>query len=299
MSKIDSIIRTLIREMALGGIQTVTGKKPGYEKIHRSPLTYSGPYVEKQMEPKRFKRYYESQLFTKRAESYFRNENWPYPVYLFPFVGLLPKIPNMEYYPYPGSPMLQQNALFSDRFNVNRIAVMSMDEGEPYLTKLGFDSRMIEDRSGLAIMFTSTSVNPSFFATLWMVIHTIFDVEPDEIFPLSPKFVDLVDYNPLVTKYDKDGAPPRLASTFTMESAKNQTIPSADDAIAEAMTQELIQRHNGGFRFNDEVMNSDMTWVPITDEERSILEELKLNLMQARDEFIQNCRGKMIFVRTS
>lgn len=39
--------------------------------------------------------------------------------------------------------------------------------------------------------------------------------------------------------------------------------------------------------------------VPLSDEERSVLEGLKETIVVAADEFIQNCRGKMLFVRTT
>ena len=302
MRKIESIIRTLIREMALGGIQVRTGDTPPSERQRRGKR---GPIVTYSTEPEKFKKYYESQLFTKRAESYFRDEHWPYPVYLFPYVGLIskdvdPRIAQLTGY-NTKSLGDSSRARFREPFGVNRVAVMSMDEADPYLEKLGFDSQMIQDRSGLAIVFTSASITPALFGSIWMVMHSIFDSSPDEIAELSPTYAELTSGdNPLILD-DNDYDQPRLATAFTMSSAGDAA--SATDALAEAMTQELVQRHKGGFVFKDTVRAVDEltngAHVPLSDEERSILESFKETIVVAADEFIQNCRGKMIFVRTT
>ena len=134
-----------------------------------------------------------------------------------------------------------------------------------------------------------------------MVMHSIFDSSPDEIAELSPTYAELTSGdNPLILD-DNDYDQPRLATAFTMSSAGDAA--SATDALAEAMTQELVQRHKGGFVFKDTVRAVDEltngAHVPLSDEERSILESFKETIVVAADEFIQNCRGKMIFVRTT
>lgn len=314
MKKIESIIRTLIREMALGGIQIRTGDTP---PPSRAPLHAGGPMVTYSPKPAQFKKYYESGLFTKRAESYFRDEHWPYPVYLFPYVGLIskdvdPRIANLKGY-NENSMETSSLARFSELFGTQRVSVMSMDEGEPYLEKLGFDSQMIQDRSGFALVFTSASTNPRLLGTLWMVMHSIFDSSPNELMELSPTYAKLMSGdNPLVLD-DFDYDRPRLATAFTMNSTQINQIGTPEDCLAEVMSQELVQRHKGGFVFKDVVApphseelpqdefgNIDAeAYVPLSDEERSILEGLKETIVVAADEFIQNCRGKMLFVRTT
>jgi len=319
MKKIESIIRTLIREMALGGIQIRTGDAPPTERYARDGYTLrrGEELVTKGQKPEQFKKYYESGLFTKRAESYFRDEHWPYPVYLFPYVGLIskdvdPRIANLKGYSKTDL-SASSTARFTELFGAERVAVMSMDEGEPYLEKMGFDSQMIQDRSGFALVFTSASTNPQLLGTLWMVMHSIFDSEPGELMELSPTYVELMSgENPLVFD-DLDYDRPRLATAFTMNSTRDNVIGTPNDCLAEAMTQELIQRHNGGFVFKDVVEPADFeglpqdeqgnidteAYVPLSDEERSVLEGLKETIVVAADEFIQNCRGKMLFVRTT
>ena len=312
MKKIESIIRTLIREMALGGIQIRTGDTPPSARSARGGQVRKGmaTYSPK---PEQFKKYYESGLFTKRAESYFRDEHWPYPVYLFPYVGLIskdadPRIANLKGY-NETSMDATSNARFTELFGVDRVAVMSMDEGEPYLEKLGFDSQMIQDRSGFALVFTSVNTNPQLLGTLWMVMHSIFDSVPEELMELSPTYAELMSGDNPLTLDDIDYDSVRLGTAFTMGAARGSSVElSPGDALAEAMVQELTQRHKGGFVFKDTVRAAPDPeerhaelgeFVPLSDEERSILERLKETVVIAADEFIQNCRGKMIFVRTT
>jgi len=319
MKKIESIIRTLIREMALGGIQIRTGDAPPTERYARDGYTLrpGEEMVIKGQKPEQFKKYYESGLFTKRAESYFRDEHWPYPVYLFPYVGLIskdvdPRIANLKGYSKTDA-RASSAARFMELFGADRVAVMSMDEGEPYLEKLGFDSQMIQDQSGFALVFTSVSTNPQLLGTLWMVMHSIFDGDPGEIMELSPTYAELMSgENPLIFD-DMDYDRPRLATAFTMGSTRTNKIGTPEDCLAEAMSQELTQRQNGGFVFKDVVEpphseelpqdeqgNIDTeAYVPLSDEERSALEGLKETIVVAANEFIQNCRGKMLFVRTT
>jgi len=318
MKKIESIIRTLIREMALGGIQIRTGDTPPASRAPRGGIHQPGEeMVTYSPKPAQFKKYYESGLFTKRAESYFRDEHWPYPVYLFPYVGLIskdvdPRIANLKGYSKTDA-RASSAARFMELFGADRVAVMSMDEGEPYLEKLGFDSQMIQDQSGFALVFTSVSTNPQLLGTLWMVMHSIFDGDPGEIMELSPTYAELMSgENPLIFD-DMDYDRPRLATAFTMGSTRTNKIGTPKDCLAEAMSQELTQRQNGGFVFKDVVApphseelpqdeqgNIDAeAYVPLSDEERSALEGLKETIVVAANEFIQNCRGKMLFVRTT
>ena len=146
-----------------------------------------------------------------------------------------------------------------------------------------------------------------------MVMHSIFDSVPEELMELSPTYAELMSGdNPLIFD-DMDYDRPRLATAFTMNSTRTNQIGAPEDCLAEVMSQELLQRHNGGFVFKDVVApphseeapqdefgNIDTeAYVPLSDEERSVLERLKETIVIAANEFIQNCRGKMLFVRTT
>ncbi len=279
-------IRALIKEMAFGGLVGPVIGKPIQSR-------YRTKSAEKEI--RGLNQYYKSGLFTKRAMSYFRDEHWPYPVYLIPYLGAVPKDPQIpshirdpDYVPEHG---LYWHALTGGR----RLMVENHAAGLEIAQDLGVDTKSITESDSLVILFNSTKTDKNTFGSLWMVIHSIFDSDPEEIQVLSPTYADLLRNNPLVLS-DDDYDMPRLGLTLTTPSW-NQ-LASADDALAEAMTQETIQRHMGGFRFDDTVKASYDAYEqqPITDEERAILEGLKKSLVKAADEFINNCRGKFLFV---
>jgi len=254
------ILRSLIKEMSFGGLV--------------------GPVIDPESEDKSIAGYYRSKLFAKKAESFFRDESWPYPVYVLPYIGR----PTQKHPGVYASPTRPGRTLFHD-----------MDEGLKIAERLGFDISEVKDRSGFVICPSVRRGREGLQGfSLWVMFHAMFEgngTEFDKIITSTDIRARAGTLAYMMWEENED----LVNGTFTMESGRNGEI-GEQDTFGEAMTQELLQRHRGGFKPLDHVRALDGAPArALTDKERAMLEEFTSCIKICAAAFVEYCRGKVCF----
>jgi hypothetical protein len=237
-----------------------------------------GPVIDPESEDKRLAGYYRSKLFAKKAASFFRDENWPYPVYVLPYIG---KIRSSGVY---ATPPTDRRTLFHD-----------MDEGLKIAASLGFDISEVKDRSSFVICprVRLSDWGPQGFS-LWVMFHAMIEGNGIEFYKLITSTDRVYRAGELAYMMWEENED-LVSGTFTMASARKDVL-GEQDTFAEAMNQELLQRHRGGFKPLDHVRA--LRGAParaLTDKERALLEEFTSCIKICAAEFVENCRGKVCF----
>jgi hypothetical protein len=293
------ILRKLINEMSWGGpVDPVVSPYLGKPADERPPMA-SGRRGSDANDA-RLQGYYASKLFAKRAESFFRDPYWPYPVYVLPYIGNLTDDQYISitgkhrFFGTPGKGAWSQGP---------RSPVMNMEVGLQKAEQLGFDISQVKDRSGFVICAHSLAPVPEQFS-LWVMGHAMFDgsnrlddlIDSADVYGRAYELMQMM-LEPL--DGDPDGSA-IVRGTFTM---KSNRVNGTDemDTIPEAMTQELFERHRGGFRTLDHMREytdsgGPRAERPLTDEEREIIAEFSECIKICAAEFVKNCQGKVIFV---
>lgn len=254
------ILRSLIKEMSFGGLV--------------------GPVIDPESEEKSLAGYYRSKLFAKKAESFFRDASWPYPVYVLPYIGRPTK-------KYPG--------VFGGSHY--RTLFQDMDEGLKIAERLGFDISKVKDRSGFVICPSVGRARGGVQGfSLWVMFHAMFEGNWgafDKLITSTDRLHRAGTLAYMIWEEAEDGS--LVNGTFTMGSARDSYIEE-QDVFGEAMTQELLQRHLGGFKPLDHVRALDGAPArALTDKERALLEEFASCIKICAAEFVESCRGKVCF----
>ena len=296
------ILRRLINEMSWGGpVDPVVSPYLGKPADERPPMAFGGHRSD--ANDARLQGYYASKLFAKRAASFFRDPYWPYPVYVLPYIG---DLTDDQYISITGQRRMHGTPGVGPWSQGQRSPVMNMEVGLQKAEQLGFDISQVKDRSGFVICAHSLAPVPEQFS-IWMMFHALFDgsdrsdlLESDD---LLQKAYDLMQL--MLEPLDSDGYGGHaiIAGTWTMKSASSASGIDEMDVIPEALTQELLERHRGGFRMLDHMRSyTDNNFSktthpgrPLTDEEKEIMAEFSACIKTLAAEFVKNCQGKVLF----
>jgi hypothetical protein len=295
------ILRKLINEMSWGGpVDPVVSPYLGKPADERPPMAFFGG--QNNANDARLQGYYASKLFAKRAESFFRDPYWPYPVYVLPHIG---NLTDDQYISITGKHRVLGTPGKGPWSQGQRSPVMNMEVGLQKAEQLGFDISQVKDRSGFVICAHSLAPVREQFS-LWVMGHAMFDgsnrlndlIDSADVYGRAYELMEMM-LEPLGADYPDGSAIVR--GTFTM---KSNRVDGTDemDTVPEAMTQELFERHRGGFRTLDHMREytgggASRAERPLTDEEREIIAEFSECIKICAAEVVKNCQGKVIFVQ--
>jgi hypothetical protein len=173
------------------------------------------------------------------------------------------------------------------------VGIDLVPEGIRILEEIGFEAPARVGPDDLVILHSISNVDRANLSSPWMIIHSMFDDQGAPPDNFIPSWWDL-DLEALIrnlrlkdgTSLDDDTS--KFGLVFTMASARGGLIQAAGDAVAEAITQELITK--GGFRYKTEALD---------DESVEIMEEFAAAVKTAADEFRQSAKGMLLAVATS
>ena len=173
------------------------------------------------------------------------------------------------------------------------VGIDLVPEGIRILQQIGFEAPARVGPDDLVILHSISNVDRVNLSSPWMIIHSMFDDQGAPPDNFIPSWEDL-DLEVLIRNLRlKDGTSleddtSKFGLVFTMASARGGLIQAAGDAVAEAITQELITK--GGFRYKTEALD---------DESVEIMEEFAAAVRTAADEFRQSTKGMLLAVATS
>ena len=227
-------------------------------------------------------KYTQSRKFRELAERHFANI--PYNVWTAPLIGL-------------GDEM----GVSDDPENYNRGDVMDLfPAGIRKLESLGFQDLDRVGPNDLVILYSSMTTDPTFLASPWMILHSIFDTNAmsSNLVPGYREIIDLVTFGdsedeelePLMNLTDNYRASKALVSALTMKSARDMQLAGGSDPVAEMMCQELLTKR--GLQLNvDAIAGSDAL--------RDAIRALGRRVKKMAADFRQNAQGKLIITATN
>jgi hypothetical protein len=200
--------------------------------------------------------------------------NFPYPVWVIPFVGgeVDAKLSDI------------QSGFGHSPFGSRRSQLLPLAQQLKFLEKAGVDVSDI-GVDDFVILALSTSVSKNAWPSPWMVFHALFDGSADTYgISLEEIFEEIDEEGPL------SGVDPN--EVLTMGSARNSTLDSEwysnGDMQAELMCQALLTK--GGIKFNTEGLER---------EQMLILNNLKKKCEKAARGVIYRSEGKLLVVSVS
>lgn len=289
MRRQEQLLRSIIREMAWAGHLGVVKPEDTDESKEGATGTFAEPFLMAGVDLRAAEKYALSDKFAELAKKYF--SKLPFKVWTAPVIGA--ELSDVMTNAMGGS------------INRRSLRVPLDPEGLEILSQTGFPGLdRIDPQQDLVIMY-STSKMKAFdtgpdqpkimrLATPWMICHTVFDVDPNELDSIiSPLYqwwrsqitTSLKAFSEITNK---------RFDIFTMKSSRTRQL-GRTDIISEIATQELLT--SGGFEYN----------VPegLSQEAQAMLEELNEKVKAFGDAWrsiktdgAHAARGNLFVVRT-